>query len=520
MRYALISDIHANSQAWKAVYQDIQANTVDRIICLGDMIGYGPNPSEVLHDLRDKVDAFVLGNHDAAVCGKLEDDLFNDDARRLLEWTRKQLSKDDIAFLSTLPLTLIGDGFLCTHGDFSEPGNFDYVSTAEEAMPSWKATEAGLLFAGHTHEPALFVLGTSGTPRGVEPQDFAADPARRYFVNAGSVGQPRTRDLFASYCIYDSEIRSVYWRRVTFDVEGYRKALKSTGLTLDPSYYLPVPVRAAEPTPVTKRIVFTPPKGPDKAAHNVIASQDMKTLPPRKKKLSINVITAILVGVILSGVFVWRKLPHTSEIMGAGTAVLTDTGNVLDIPQRTVAPGAPIPKWNIRMEDKYRQSVGVNLDPFRNPFYYMRSRNTDKEIHMTSAPIAVQAGQAWSLESSFQKRDSYKGKFTLTVIALRKGAKGLERTQKLLEKQPGAVGVDGLAKVTETLTIPDGTTAMTVEMRNSATGMILIRQLSLKRLSAGVPATPAAPAGTTPPSTNASAPATAPTDPWAMPPKQ
>ena len=506
MRYALISDVHANIQAWKAVYQDIQANTVDRIICLGDMIGYGPNPSEVLHELRDNVDAFVLGNHDAAVCGKLDDELFNDDARRLLEWTRQQLSKEDRSFLGTLPLTLIGDDFLCAHGEFSEPANFDYVSAAEEALPSWKATEAGLLFVGHTHEPSLFILGSSGTPRSVEPQDFAADPGRRYFVNAGSVGQPRTRDMRASYCIYDSEIRSVYWRRVTFDLESYRKSLKATGLTLDPSYFLMPPVKTSEPTPAPRRIVFTPPKGPAKAAHNVVASQDMKALPPRKKKLSVNTITAITVGVILLGIFGWRKLPHTSDINGAGTQLFNLSGNVLEMPMTVIDAGKPIPKWNIHLEDKYRQAVGVKLDPLRIPYCWLRSKNENKRISLVSSSFSVQPGQVWRLESSFQKWPGYTGTLTLSVVAMGK--------QVLLSKQPDTAGVDGLSKLADTITIPNGVTAISVEIKEQASGTVLIRQLSLRRLSEAPPAAAPAAAETIP------AAATAPANPWAMPAKK
>ena len=106
MRYAIISDLHANMQAWKVVYEDIQNNNVDRIICLGDIVGYGPNPAQLLREVRNNVDAVILGNHDAALCGKLDATLFNEDAQRLLEWTRKQVSADDLKFISSLPLTL------------------------------------------------------------------------------------------------------------------------------------------------------------------------------------------------------------------------------------------------------------------------------------------------------------------------------------------------------------------------------------------------------------------------------
>ncbi|MEI6563041.1 MAG: metallophosphoesterase family protein [bacterium] len=491
MRYALVSDIHANIQAWKMVYEDIQKNSVDRIICLGDVIGYGPNPAELLWSLKNKVDAFVLGNHDAALCGKLDDSLFNDDARRLLAWTRKQLNEDDLKFIRTFPLTLIGDGFRCSHSEFSEPASFDYVLEAAEALPSWKATDSDLLIVGHTHERAIFVLGNSGIPRVVEPQDFTVDAGKRYFVNVGSVGQPRGKDHRASYCIYDTETRSIYWRRVMFDVEAYRKALKATGLTLDPSYYLPdEPTAKVGEAPAKRRIVFTPPKSPDKAAHDVVAVQDLKSVPPRKKKMPYNLISIVLIAVLLAGAIIWRTIPHATDINAASALPLpASERNVLTVPDQVLDPGQPIAGWDIHLEDKYRQRVGVNLDPFKQPFPYLVSKNKNKEILLSSSWIAVQPRQTWRVDASFQKKSDFSGAVALEII--------LQDTKHQIVsnffiREPGAPLETGLSKIQEKIIIPEGGTMIRAQVRGKFEGNILVRhlQLNLPPTAGTTPVTP------------------------------
>lgn len=477
MRYAIISDLHANIQAWKVVYEDIQNNNADRIICLGDLIGYGPNPAQLLREIRDKVDAVILGNHDAALCGKLDATLFNDDAQRLLEWTRKQLSEDDLKFISSLPLTLIGDGFLCAHGEFSEPGNFDYASEAAEVMPSWKATESDLLFVGHTHEPAIFVLGNSGIPRSVDPQDFTIDPGKRYFVNVGSVGQPRDKDPRACYCIYDTETRSIYWRRVKFDAEAYRKALRATGLKLDPSYYLPDSTSSSDQTPTNWHVSFSPPKSPSQAAQNVIAVQDLKTIPKRKKKLPLSLISLALFVVAVSGYAIWQKIPHATDINAASaTPLAASSRNSLILPEQAVKPGLPILGWDIHLEDKNQHQVGVNLDPFKQPFLYFSSKNAKKEIVFSSSWVSVKAGETWSFEASLQKKKDFAGDATLNIMLQKTG--GLIVSNFVALKVPPPQ-LSGLSKIQEPFAIPEDGTMIRVALHGNFAGKLLILQPKL-----------------------------------------
>ena len=217
MRIAIVSDIHANLQAWNAALLDIRSSGVDHILCLGDIVGYGPNPAEVLESVHANVDYLVLGNHDAAACGKIDARLFNANAQQIIQWTRGRLTRSALRFLETLPLCLEGEFFRCTHGDFSAPGMYQYIAAAEDARASWGAVTEPLLFVGHTHQPALFLLGTSGIPRSVEPQDFALEEDKRFLVNVGSVGQPRDGDPRAAYAVFDAWANEIALRRVPYD---------------------------------------------------------------------------------------------------------------------------------------------------------------------------------------------------------------------------------------------------------------------------------------------------------------
>lgn len=489
MRYALISDIHSNLQAWKKVLEDIHANSVDKIICLGDVIGYGPNPAEIMRGLRNHVDAFVLGNHDAVVCGKLDISLFNDDARKLLEWTRKQLSEDDLKFMGFFPLTLIGDGFMCAHGTFVDPANFDYIGTAEEALPSWKAVESNLLFVGHTHEPALFVLGSSGVPRTVEVQDFVVDANRRYLVNIGSVGQPRGGDCRSSYCIYDTETKSVYWRRVAFDVEAYRKALKATGLTLDASYYMLPESKTDTGTPSKRRIVFTPPQSPDKAAHDVIAVQDLKSLPPRRKKIPLHLVSAASAIILGLGAAIWMRTHPALDCDGTDQKVTPCSARIiLPLAREKVEPRNAIAGWATHVDNRYRQRIGVNLDTFNMPFVYLISDNRKDAISLASPWIAACSNQVWDVDVSLQKQKDFSGSASVKIVLMREQQGKSTEVRDFLTRTPEAATSGGWTRIHETFTIPEGGTRFQFRIEGKFTGTLLARQMNLKIATDAPPA--------------------------------
>jgi predicted phosphodiesterase len=233
MRYAIVSDIHANLAAWQTVLTDIADMRADKIICLGDVLGYGPKPVEVLESVHSVVHVTLMGNHDAAVCGKLNPDTFSPRAKAAVFRHREQLSEAAMAWLATLPLESAAPSFRCAHGDFSDPGDFRYIIGDDDALPSWKATREQLLFVGHSHLPGIYVIGASGKAHFVEPCDFELEEGKRYIINPGSVGYPRVGDCRSSYCVYDDSTKAILFRQLPFDSEGYLKALHEAGLGED-----------------------------------------------------------------------------------------------------------------------------------------------------------------------------------------------------------------------------------------------------------------------------------------------
>ena len=259
MRYAFVSDIHANLPAWNTVLADLAVHRVDRIVCLGDVVGYGPQPAECLRGVYAHVHQMVLGNHDAVVAGKMSAESFNDRAQRMIEWTQTRLGENARALFSALPLVLKGPGFRCTHGDFTDPAVFNYVRTEDDARANFAAVPEQLLFCGHTHEAAVFLTGGSGNVYKIEPQDFELEEGKRYLVNVGSVGSARDGDPRASYVIYDEERRGVYFHRVPFDFGAFRSAVAAApGLDPDLVPFLRAAARGGTAAAVREDEDFSP----------------------------------------------------------------------------------------------------------------------------------------------------------------------------------------------------------------------------------------------------------------------
>lgn len=240
MRYAIFSDVHANQQAWDAVLADALQQGADTLICLGDVVGYGPKPQEVLQAVREVTPNFVLGNHDAAACGRLDASIFNERARTVIDWTQGQLTEESHAFLQQVPLQMDGQGLQFLHAEVVEPGEFGYVDSPFAAESNLRAMAHPLAFIGHTHLPLAYSMpNRGGQVQQLPPNDFRIESGRRYLVNVGSVGEPRTTDVRASYVVYDDEAKTITFRKVVFDVEAYRADLIATGLDIFP-YFLQV----------------------------------------------------------------------------------------------------------------------------------------------------------------------------------------------------------------------------------------------------------------------------------------
>lgn len=248
MRYAIVSDLHANRQAWEAVLADAANRDVDAFICLGDVVGYGPMPQWLLNDVRHRCAAVVIGNHDAAACGRLDASIFNEEARAVVEWTRERIDDEGLQFLMGLPAAVEDEGVLYVHAEVEYPERFDYITEAQVAAENLSACQHRLIFFGHTHAPAVYVERPGGVVHECSTANFVAADGCRYLVNVGSVGEPRDpENLNARYVIYDSDSVSVDFCQVDFDKAAYRVDLDREGLPVVP-YFLQMYEAAAAGT--------------------------------------------------------------------------------------------------------------------------------------------------------------------------------------------------------------------------------------------------------------------------------
>ena len=220
MIYAIISDVHANAEALRAVLEDAERQGAEKVICLGDTVGYGPLPGAAVELVRGHCEVVLAGNHDDAVCGRMSADGFIDLAGEAVGRHREALSAADLKWLKSLPYVHAGDGFIAAHGDFVDPEKFFYIDDEADARANFDKTDAQLMFVGHMHVPKLCLTGASGAVYVTDAQDFTLEDGKRYIVNPGSVGYPRERGgkCFSSYVIYDSTEKTVVFRCLPFSV--------------------------------------------------------------------------------------------------------------------------------------------------------------------------------------------------------------------------------------------------------------------------------------------------------------
>ncbi len=240
MRYGIFSDIHANRQAWDAVLADMYDSNVDVPVCLGDIVGYGPCPQEVLNGIKKVTGNFVMGNHDAAACGVLDPAIFNETARAVIGWTAGQLDDGSRTFLSEMPMVITDGELTFVHAEIENPSRFHYIEDEDDAKDNFAHCTHRITFVGHTHDPTIFAENADESVTRHEDIDCVLDPDTRYIINVGSVGEPRNpEDIRARYVIFDSETNELSFRRINFDVEAYRADLQASGLTITP-YFLRV----------------------------------------------------------------------------------------------------------------------------------------------------------------------------------------------------------------------------------------------------------------------------------------
>jgi predicted phosphodiesterase len=237
MRYGIVTDIHSNLPALEAVLKKM--GKVDVILCMGDIVGYGPQPNEVIDLLRQYKLFSICGNHDLAVLGEIELDDFNVDAIQANLWTRERLTDPNFEWLKSLePAMKVNDTITLAHGSPVEP-IWEYLTTAHAAARSFVEFDTDLCFVGHTHLPRVFrmlnkkQLG-SNLPkvemRIPEPGEtvFAFDG--KLILNPGSVGQPRDGDTRAAFAIYDENEMTVKFDRAEYNIQATQDLMRDYGL--------------------------------------------------------------------------------------------------------------------------------------------------------------------------------------------------------------------------------------------------------------------------------------------------
>lgn len=487
MRYAIVSDIHANLQAWNAALLDIRSMDINAIICLGDIVGYGPNPKAVLESVYANVDHFVLGNHDAVLCGKMDKDLFSDNARLMIDWTFDQLGARAVKFFASLPLSIKGDGFRCSHGDFSEPGCFHYISEPEDALPSWQAVSENLLFNGHTHQPAIFVKGESGVPHRIMPEDFICEPGKRFIVNAGSIGQPRDGDTRASYCIFDTEEKAIYWRRIPFDLDACREAAIKAGAPCEPGTFLNQDPRYTR-APLREIVDFSPSK--NKKVKNTIEVQSIETLQKSVKKWrAFSTLSAI--ALMLTAVCGWtafnRLVKHQLIIPGVEMTPISalsepEGTNLLcpPSPSGEIKPG--FPGWSLRLDNKRKQQIVV--EPHEQEMVFkLSSSDISSEVELISRPVEVEQGIKLTLEAMFLKSDNFEGSLvvfaSLTKNAVDEAEEQTDEMRNFIVKEATLSRKGGWELAKSTFTLPANSKTIRVGIRGKFTGSALTGNISL-----------------------------------------
>lgn len=234
MLLAVFSDIHANRQAFSACLDFARAQGAERMICLGDYVGYGADPEwavDVVMGLVDEGAMAVRGNHDSAIGTTTVS--MNAEAQAAIEWTRGRLSVPQRRFLAELPLILQEDNRLYVHSEASNPAKWRYVQDTADAGRSLMATAAHVTFCGHIHRPALYSMSatakmTSFVPTSGVPVQLLE--GRHWLAVLGSVGQPRDGDPGASFVMFDTNAREITYCRVPYDVEAAAMRIRENGL--------------------------------------------------------------------------------------------------------------------------------------------------------------------------------------------------------------------------------------------------------------------------------------------------
>jgi predicted phosphodiesterase len=229
MKYAILSDIHSNLEALQVVLHHAKQQKCTHYVCLGDIVGYGPNPKECLEIIRSLDCPVVMGNHDEYCATSLDLTGFNPMAADAIKWTRDQLNEEERDWLHDLKYVRSVESFTIVHATLDLPEKWAYVFDKLAASASFNYQHTPVCFNGHTHVPIALVRGHMGIQGGLYTK-IRVEIGRKYFINVGSIGQPRDRNAKASYAIFDLLNNLIELHRLDYDFAATQKKIRAAGL--------------------------------------------------------------------------------------------------------------------------------------------------------------------------------------------------------------------------------------------------------------------------------------------------
>jgi predicted phosphodiesterase len=230
VRYGILSDVHGNLPALHRVLKACAEIKVDKILFLGDAVGYGASPNQCISLIKRETVTFIGGNHDFGAVGTTNTDNFNHYARQALDWTSRTLTPENYDYLKGRPLTMEWEGILLVHASPYVPQEWRYIFKLPEAALNFSAFHQHVCFIGHSHLPGVFVLNPDGTISFERSTTITLEESARYIINVGSVGQPRDGDPRASFGVLDVENREYSLRRIVYDIRDAQSRIISMGL--------------------------------------------------------------------------------------------------------------------------------------------------------------------------------------------------------------------------------------------------------------------------------------------------
>lgn len=230
MRYGIFSDVHSNLEALDAVMEAYKKEAIDRYFCIGDVVGYATNIKECIAKVKALVLVTAAGNHDWASVGLFSLDNFVEHAKEALIWTRRYLDEGEIDFLKSLKLTYQNKDLTLIHGTLHNPQEFYYMTNADDAWQTFSIMKTNICFVGHSHIPGVFIKNIMDDIFYTQSPVITLKDGNFYIVNVGSIGQPRDGNPAASFCIYDTDKKEVYLKRVAYDAIRTRDKIIKAGL--------------------------------------------------------------------------------------------------------------------------------------------------------------------------------------------------------------------------------------------------------------------------------------------------